>query len=77
MSPDGAAVVFEVTDDFSINPPLPLHLPPEQKGIFFVRADGSGLRSLGPPSRLPFFVLPNSGGTFGDAAPSRSARTAG
>jgi len=63
VSPDGAAVVFEVSDDLSINPPLPLHLPQEQKGIFFVRADGSGLRSLGPPSRLPFFALLNGGGT--------------
>src|SRR5574341_1207837 len=41
VSPDGASVVFEVTDEFS---PLPLNLPPEQKGIFWVRADGTGLR---------------------------------
>jgi hypothetical protein len=59
VSPDGADVVFEVTDDFSVNPPLPLHLPPQQKGIFFVRADGSGLRSLGPPSRLPLYIIEN------------------
>ena len=64
VSPDGAAVVFEVTDDFSINPQLPLHLPPEQKGIFFVRADGSGLRWLGPPSQLPFFFILSNGFTF-------------
>ena len=64
VSPDGAIVVFEVSDDFSVYPPLPLHLPPEQKGIFLVRADGSGLHSLGPPSRVPFFEIGNSGGTF-------------
>ncbi|MBZ5559304.1 MAG: hypothetical protein LAO77_18685 [Acidobacteriia bacterium] len=64
VSPDGAAVVFEVSDDFSVNPPLPLHLPPEQKGIFFVGADGSDLRPLGPPSRLPFFVISSSGANF-------------
>ena len=59
VSPDGAAVVFEVSDDFSLSPQLPLHLPPEQKGIFFVRADGSGLRRLGPASQLPFFIVIN------------------
>jgi hypothetical protein len=62
VSPDGTAVVFEVTDDFSISPSLPLHLPPKQKGIFSVHADGSDLRPLGPPSRLPFFFLPTTGG---------------
>jgi hypothetical protein len=55
VSPDGASVVFEVSDEFSVNPPLPLHLLPEQKGIFWVGADGKGLRWLGPPSREPFF----------------------
>ena len=64
VSPDGTSVVFEVTDDFSINPKLPLHLPPEQKGIFVVHADGSGLRPLGPPSRLPFFFILSNGFTF-------------
>jgi hypothetical protein len=56
---DGASVVFEVTDEFSSNPPLPLNLPPEKKGIFWVRADGTGLRRLGPPSRQRFFYLKN------------------
>jgi len=63
VSPDGASVVFEVSDEFSTNPPLPLNLPPEQKGIFWVRADGTGLRRLGPPSRTPFFFV-QEGGTF-------------
>src|SRR5262249_38087470 len=60
VSPDGSTVVFEVTGEFSIvsgqhsilDPPLhqPL-LPQDQEGIFVVRADGTGLRRLGPPSR--------------------------
>jgi hypothetical protein len=57
VSPDGASVVFDVTDEFSVRPPLPLHLPPEQKGLFWVRADGTGLRPLGPPSQVRFFFL--------------------
>jgi hypothetical protein len=55
VSPDGADVAFEVTDEFSTFPRLPLHLPPDQKGIFWVRADGTGLRPLGPPPRSRFF----------------------
>jgi len=49
VSPDGSAVVFEKTTRFSISrlPPL----APNEDGFFFVRADGSGLRWLGPPSR--------------------------
>jgi hypothetical protein len=57
VSHDGASVAFDVSDDFSVNPHLPLNLPPEQKGIFWVRADGTGLRRLGPPSREPFFSV--------------------
>ena len=70
-------MVFEVTDDFSVNPPLPLHLPPEQKGIFVVGADGSGLRSLGPASRLPFFIISANGFGFVRRAASCSVRTVG
>ncbi len=53
VSPDGSAVVFERTNRFSIigEPPL----PPEREGFFVVRADGSGLRRLGPASRDPIF----------------------
>ena len=49
VSPDGSAVVFEKTTHFSIGrlPPL----APDQEGFFFVHADGSGLRRLGPASR--------------------------
>ena len=57
VSPDGSTVVFETSDDFSVLPPLPLNLAPEQKGMFVVRADGTGLRRLGPPSREPFSVV--------------------
>lgn len=49
VSPDGSGVVFEKTTRSSIGrfPPL----APDEEGFFFVRADGSGLRRLGPPSR--------------------------
>jgi len=55
VSPDGSGVVFELTNDFSLLPLL--RIPPEQEGFFFVRADGSGLRALGPASRDPTFRL--------------------
>jgi len=61
VSPDGTSVVFAVTDEFSVNPHLPLNLPEEQKGIFWVRADGTGLRRLGPPSRQRSFYTCGSG----------------
>ena len=51
VSPDGSRVVFEVTDAFSD----PGRLPEHEKGIFVVRADGSGLRRVAPPSRDPPF----------------------
>jgi hypothetical protein len=49
VSPDGSSIVFEKTTRFSIwqLPPL----APDDEGFFFVRADGNGLRRLGPPSR--------------------------
>jgi len=49
VSPDGSTVVFEVTDEFAVET---RHLSPQQKQIFLVRADGSGLRPLGPASRV-------------------------
>ena len=56
VSADGATVTFELTDDFSV---LGRNwLAAELKGIFVVRADGSGLRRLGPPSRQASFVNP-------------------
>jgi hypothetical protein len=53
--PDGSAVVFEVTTQFSVYPSFTPE-PPEE-GIFLVRADGSGLRRLGPASDVPTFVV--------------------
>ena len=50
--PDGSGVVFEVTSQFSASP-APSAEPSPEDGIFFVRADGSGLRRLGPASRWP------------------------
>lgn len=55
VSPDGSGVVFEVTFKYSILAAMgvPSPLAPEQEGIFFVRADGTGLRRLGRASRDP------------------------
>jgi hypothetical protein len=47
--PDGSGVVFEVTSQWF---PLPAVLRPPEEGFFFVRADGRGLRRLGPASRV-------------------------
>jgi hypothetical protein len=82
VSPDGSQVVFEVTDD-GVDTVFPPHaLSDEQKGIFAVRADGTGLRSLGPASResslisngRPFFVFSPNGRTiaYTDRGPSRN-----
>jgi hypothetical protein len=53
--PDESGVVFELTNDHSTYPPASPE-PPE-KGIFFVRKDGSGLRSLGPALQLPIIEI--------------------
>jgi cysteine-rich repeat protein len=66
VSPNGSGVVFEVNDEFSTLPLLPSTLlPPEKKGFFFVRADGTGRRSLGPASQEHSFA----GGVTGFAFP--------
>jgi hypothetical protein len=51
VTPDGSGVVFEVTNEFELIGKTPLAA--EQQGFFYVRADGSGLRRLGPPSADP------------------------
>jgi WD40-like Beta Propeller Repeat len=81
VSPDGSQVVFEVTD-FTESPGPSHVLSDEQKGIFAVRSDGTGLRSLGPASResslisngRPFFVFSPNGRTiaYTDRGPSRN-----
>jgi hypothetical protein len=48
-------VVFEVTAEFALFPLVPV--PAGQEGIYVVRADGRGLRRLGPPSRDPMFRI--------------------
>ncbi len=50
--PDDSGVVFDVSKQFPALLPALTPEPPDE-GIFFVRADGSGLRRLGPPSRVP------------------------
>jgi len=51
VSPDGSGVVFEVNTEFSRVRPVSA----EQQGMFFVRSDGGGLRSLGPASHAVSF----------------------
>jgi hypothetical protein len=71
--PDGSGVVFEVTKQFSLYPPLTPE-PPRGEGIFFVRADGRGLRRLGPASRFPslLFVGGRTGTVFSVSPNGRS-----
>jgi len=52
VSPDGALVVFEVTDDFSVLTPV---VPAEEQGFFAVRPDGSGLHKVADHSNDPAF----------------------
>jgi hypothetical protein len=56
VTPDGSAVVFEVTDNFSLLARNRL-VRPEQEGIFFVRADGKGLRRIDAASRQASYIL--------------------
>src|SRR5262249_11193762 len=63
VSPDGSGVVYEVTYDTAVLTTVPPF--PVQQGIFFVRADGSGRRYLGPASRDPSFrTFPDPFGRF-------------
>jgi cysteine-rich repeat protein len=55
VSPDGTTIVYEVNDAAPFFPFGPM--PPEQNGLFLVRADGSGGRRLGPPSADKSFRL--------------------
>lgn len=63
--PHGAGVVFEVTNELSL--PGTITPEPPEKGIFFVRADGTGLRRLGPASRVPTFVSPFKRSDYGQS----------
>jgi hypothetical protein len=56
VSTDGQAIVFEVTNAFQrLVGPVPR--APEEQGFFHIRADGTGLRRLGPASRDPTYRL--------------------
>jgi hypothetical protein len=56
VTADGSAVVFEVTDQVAQFPTFTLPSGIEE-GFYFVRADGTGLRRLGPASGMPLFVF--------------------
>jgi hypothetical protein len=64
VTPDGSGVVFEVTNGVAKLPGL--SPDPLEEGFFFVRADGTGLRWLAPPSRAPEFqLIPNPSNPLG------------
>lgn len=64
VTPDGTGVVFELTNEHSVFPPV-TPAPPDT-GIFFIRRDGSGLRKLGPASQVPLIeVVPDPTSTLG------------
>jgi hypothetical protein len=65
VSPDGKAVIFEVTDNFSPLPPG--LLPATEEGIFFVRSDGTGLRRIADARTVPSFVIETAVNTRGFA----------
>jgi hypothetical protein len=67
VSPDGSRVVFEITDDFSWFRFEPGDLPEEQEGFFVVRADGSGLRRLGPHSQQACWAVDSACVLWGNA----------
>ncbi len=60
VSADGSQVAFEITDAFSAVSAIlgGGFLTPDQRGLFLMRADGTGLHRLGPPSRQPAFGPP-------------------
>ena len=57
VTPDGSGVVFEVTNSVALFPGISPE--PLDEGFFFVRADGTHLRWLAPPSCTPLFHLLN------------------
>jgi hypothetical protein len=61
--PDGSGALFDVTRQFSETPAVTPE--PAEEGIFFVRADGSGRRNLGPASG----VQANPGGIVWGVSP--------
>jgi hypothetical protein len=60
VTPDGSGVVFEVSNAHQVGSRTPLTA--EQQGFFYVGADGTGLRRLGPASRDPIYRLGISAG---------------
>src|SRR5262245_27121733 len=54
VSPDGSAVVFEVTNKAVVGPEFGSISPRlTEEGFFVVRSEGTGLRRIGPPSDEP------------------------
>lgn len=68
---DGSGVVFDVSAELQQAFPRPTPLAADAQGVFYVRADGTGLRRLGPPIRVPAYdvesgvgVVPRTRFTF-------------
>jgi hypothetical protein len=75
VTPDGKAVIFEVTNRVAVFPELAPEVPEE--GFFYVHADGTGLRRLGPPSGAPMFgEIENPSSPIGVALEIRSLNIA-
>jgi hypothetical protein len=92
MLPDGSGIVFELNDEHYSAAYKRDLLPAEERGMYYVRSDGTGLRRLGPPSRFPavhdspasgtwfhnVFKFPPGGGlfTYGDLGPDEDGQEA-
>jgi hypothetical protein len=55
ITPDGSGIVYELNDVF-VSQGRGL-LPPEERGIYYIRTDGSEARRLGPASRSPTIFI--------------------
>jgi len=70
--PDASGVVFEVSKQ-TIPPPFrDRAIEPPEEGIFFVRANGKGLRRLGDASRFPLVAFGASAVQLGSIAGFRN-----
>jgi hypothetical protein len=68
VTPDGSGVVFEVSNGTVFPPSVfgGLSPDPTEEGFFYVRADGTGRRRLGPPSRVSMSqFVPNPSSVLG------------
>ena len=68
VSPDGARVVFELNDGFSLLEPDRPRLTEEEKGLYVARTDGGDPVRLGPATGVsPFLRLPSGATDLGNS----------